>query len=96
MRTSYHIGDTVRLSCTFTNSAGTATDPTTIALTIQDPSANDTTLTYALAQVTREKAGNFYYDLLIDEALTWTWRWVGTGAVAQSTQGTFYVEALNV
>ena len=93
--TVYHIGDTVRLQCTFTNAASVNTDPAAVALTVQDPSGTDTAYTYAGATITRSAAGVYYVDVTIDEAGTWEFRWVGTGTVTQADQGSFYVVAQN-
>lgn len=93
---SYHIGDTITLSCTFKNASAVNTDPTTISLTIQDPSGNDATYTYALAQLTRSAAGIYTYDLAVDEQGVWEYRWVGTGTVGQADQGSLTVIPQNV
>ena len=92
---SYHVGDTIRASCTFTDVDGAAADPTTVTLEVKDPSGNVTTLTYAAGQITKASAGNYHCDLAVDEAGVWEYRWIGTGNVAQADQGAFYVLQVN-
>lgn len=52
----------------FTNASGTATDPTTVMLTVQLPDGTETAYTYAAAELTKEigQTGRFYMDY------TWT------------------------
>lgn len=52
----------------FTNASGTATDPTTVTLTVQLPDGTETAYTYAAAELTKEsgQTGRFYLDY------TWT------------------------
>lgn len=86
-------GNTVRISCTWTNMAGVATDPTTITLKVKSPSGRTDTYIYALGQIARAAKGSYYKNITVDEGQTWTWRWIGTGAVAQVDQGQFGVTA---
>ena len=85
MANIYDKNDLVRLSATFTV-ASVATDPTAISLKVQDPSGNETTYTYALAQVTKDGTGLYHYDLTIDETGYWYYRWEGTGAVVSAAE----------
>jgi hypothetical protein len=88
---NYDIGDMIRLSGSFTNSAGTATDPTTVTLKVKDPSGNIDTYTYALSEVTKDSTGAYHKDITIDEAGQWYYRFVGTGTVAAAEEGEFEV-----
>jgi len=76
----YIKGQTARVTATFLL-AGVPTDPTTITLTVTDPSANQDVYTYALGQVTRSSAGVYYKDIPLDENGRWYDTWVGTGTV---------------
>lgn len=89
---TYDINDRVRLSVTFTVSS-TPTDPTTVTLKVEDPSGNEATYTYALAQVTRDDTGDYHYDLTLDEAGSWAYRWEGTGTVTAAYEATMFVKA---
>lgn len=93
---TYHVGDGIRLSCEFTDKDDVATDPTTVTLLIESPSGVVTELTHADDELTKDSEGNYYYDLLIDEAGVWQWRWIGTGVIQQADQGRFPVARENV
>lgn len=95
MASSYDIGDVVRLTGTFTV-GGAATDPTTVALTVQDPSGNDGAYTYAGGTVTKSSTGIYYKDVTLDEAGWWFYRWVGTGDCAAAGEGWFEVRESRV
>lgn len=90
MATIYDIGDLARVTGTF-SVAGVATDPTTITLTITDPSLNAASYTYALSQVTKSSTGIYYKDISVDEAGLWRYKWAGTGACESVEEGVFYV-----
>jgi len=79
------------LSNTFKNSAGVATDPTTISLTVTDPTGTATTYTYAASQITKTGTGVYTKDIACSIDGTWTFEWTGTGAVADVTAGTWEV-----
>lgn len=90
MATTYEIGDTIRLTGTFTLSS-VNTDPTTITLKVQDPSGNEDTYTYALSQVAKSATGIYYKDITLDEKGVWHYRFVGTGTVAAAYDGYVFV-----
>jgi hypothetical protein len=90
MSNIYDIGDSIRLTGTFRVS-GVLTDPTTVTLTVTDPSSNVSTYTYALAQVTNSSTGIYYYDLTVDEAGLWKTKWTGTGTCISVEEDVFYV-----
>lgn len=85
----YHLGDSVRAAGAFTNSAGTAVDPTVVKLSFRDPSGNETTYIYGTdAQLVRDSAGNYHVDINADEAGIWYYRWwsTGTGQAAEAVK----------
>lgn len=86
MPNKYYKAQPVRLAVAF-SVATVATDPSTVTLTVQDPSGNETAYTYAAGQVTKDGTGNYHYDLTTDEAGTWHYRWVGTGTCAAASEG---------
>lgn len=88
--TEFDIGDTVTLRVSFAV-ASVATDPTTIALTITDPSGAATPYTYALGEVTRADTGEYFKSISASAAGEWTATWTGTGAVAASVTKRFVV-----
>jgi uncharacterized protein YfaS (alpha-2-macroglobulin family) len=92
----YDVGDEARLSVAFTNAAaGTAVDPSAVALRVRAPDGTVTTYTYALAEVTRDSAGAYHRDIALTASGTWHWRWDGTGTNAASVEGGFQVRASN-
>lgn len=100
---SYDVGDLVTIgnysgnpaTTAFTVRSGTATNPTAVELTVQQP--DGTVLTYgwptpgAAGTLTNESAGRFYADVPITLSGVWHWRLVGTGAVQAADEGAFYV-----
>lgn len=87
------VGDTVRITNTF-SVAGTPTDPTTVTLVVTDPSGNtEGTYTYGGATITKSSTGVYYKDLTVDEVGTWLYRWTGTGTVADVAVDSFDVDA---
>lgn len=91
---AYDIGDVVKLqSVTFTNEAGTATDPTTVLLEIEFPDGSERQLTYAAGELTRVSAGRFRYDHTITQAGRHTYRYAGTGTVVAAEEAAFVVKS---
>jgi hypothetical protein len=70
---------------------GVATDPSTISLTITDPTGAATTYTYGAAQITRNSAGDYQKDIACSTAGTWTYQWTGTGTATDVQAGTWEV-----
>lgn len=86
--TAYDIGDVKRCQCTFTNLAGTATNPTTVALTIREPDGVETAV--AQGSMTNSGTGVWHYDYTISKAGRHVERWVGTGTVAVAEAAEFW------
>lgn len=89
-------GDTVRINGEFrARTTGTLTDPTTVTLEVMDPQGDETSYTYAAAQVTKDSTGLYHYDLAVpneaDSEGTWYYRWIITGTLAGVTEGSFKV-----
>ncbi len=73
---SYDVGETVRITVTFTDSNGTAADPDTVTCKVLDPSGNQST-----PSVSTSGTGVYYADVTIDEAGAWVYRFEGTGTL---------------
>lgn len=74
--------DQVRLRATFTR-LGALADPTAVTVTVKDPAGTKTVYTYAGSQIVKDSTGVYHYDLTVNQAGTWTYRWRSTG-VAQA------------
>jgi len=92
MTTAAHdIGDLRRLTVTFTNLAGTITDPTAVTFSIRDPAGVITTYVYLTdAALVKSTTGVYYVDYAITLPGRHAYRWVGTGAVETAEMGEFY------
>jgi hypothetical protein len=90
----YDIGDAVRITASFYNSATPAvlTDPTTVTVRIKPSNAAATTYTYGTdAAVVKSATGVYYIDVTITASDRWRYRWAGTGALIQAEEGSFNV-----
>lgn len=94
MATVYDIGDLVRVSGAFVNTAEVATDPTALKLAIRTPSGVETVLVSGVdAAIVHDGTGAYHYDLPITESGSWHYRWIATGAVTAAEEGTIKVRA---
>jgi len=87
----FTINSVVRLEVTFRNAANALTDPSTIELQYQDPTGNETTKTFASAELTKSSTGIYYFDLTVDEAGIWFYRYESSGVPKASAESTFDV-----
>lgn len=80
----YQIGDTVRLSVTWTlRATGAAFDPTNTRFIVREPDGTETTWDYPTdAEVVRDSSGNYHLDYVIDQAGTHTYVARGLNASA--------------
>ncbi len=74
MANVYDVGDLVRVTGTFTDVDGVATDPDVVRVKYQDPSGNDTTDLYGTNNTVKSATGVYYLDIDIDEAGIWYYR----------------------
>lgn len=79
-RNIFRIGEAVRLSDNFTDTALADVDPSTVTLKLRSPAGVQTSYTYAAAQVSRESMGHYYMDYVPVEAGQWRVRWEATGS----------------
>lgn len=83
---AYDIGDTVRLTATFTNESAANADPTTVTVSIRAPDGTVTTPT-----ATQSSTGVYYCDLAVTMAGVWRYRFAGTGALVAAGEGQLFV-----
>jgi hypothetical protein len=89
---NYDIGDLVRLTGTFTDLDGTATDPSGITMSIKIPNGTVTTLTYGVdGSLYRSSTGIYYTDFAPTMEGLHYYRFAGTGAVTAAEEQNFYV-----
>ena len=86
---TYGIGDVAQLSVTFTNLAGVPTDPSTVTLTVNDPTGAQ--VIYSGGSITHISTGNYTYNLSLTLTGVYVYQWTGTGAVQTTQQGTITV-----
>jgi hypothetical protein len=82
----YDIGDTVRLTCTFTNLSGTGTNPTAVTFRLKSPAGTVTTPTPSSSG-----SGVYYTDVNLSSAGEWRYEFAGTGAVVAASAGSIVV-----
>lgn len=88
----YDLGDVIRQTATFTDTAGAATDPATVTFTFTNPAGTAVTYTYGTdAQPVRSAEGIYYVDISANLEGIWRWHWTSTGSGAASTEGQFAV-----
>lgn len=96
---TYDVGDTIRLQATFTNSAGTQVDPSSVSLQYKQYRADPlsyTTLVYGVNSIVLAGAGSYYHDFAVSSGGEWRYRWNGTGANQAAVEGQFLVRWRNV
>jgi len=91
---AYCVGDLLRVSATFTNSAGSEIDPTAVLFSFKDPSGNKTSYTYGLhEQLVKDDTGDYHVDISMDESGKWYYRFYSTGTGQAAEEGEFKIEA---
>lgn len=97
MPNEYSVGTLVRVTGTFTDTDGTAQDPTALTVYYKDPSANITELVYLTdTDVVKDATGIYHVDIDIDESGKWFYRFKGTGSAQAADEYWFTVERLNI
>ena len=73
----YSFGQTVTLTARFSSASGLS-DPDIITLSIKKPDGARLDYTYLGGpEIVREDAGIYHCKLIVDQAKTWRYRWVG-------------------
>ena len=84
---AYVRGQLVRVAAVFTNSAGTAVDPTTVTVRVRAPSGTVTT-----PAATKDSVGNYHVDIDANTEGTWHYRFEGTGSNQGASEHQFVIE----
>ncbi len=85
---SYTIGNYVRVSAEFKDTAGTFVDPSAVEIRVRKPAPAPGTV---VLSATRDDAGRYHADVLVDRAGVWAFRAIASGAVVAAVEGTFEV-----
>lgn len=73
---AYPKGQSVKLTCAFTDAAGAAANPTTVTCRVEEPDGTETT--YSTPVITNPSTGTFQLILVPDQSGQHTYRWTGT------------------
>jgi uncharacterized protein YfaS (alpha-2-macroglobulin family) len=92
MATTGERGDLFRVSVAFTNSAGAATDPTTVTFTVLEPDGMTTSFIYP-ATVVKDSTGNYHCDWTAAKDGAHDIYFAGTGTVQRVYRDRFFVNA---
>ena len=87
MANSYDVNDVVRITGTFTSTAGVLTNPAKVTFVYEHPLGTITTRTSTAATVINPTVGTFYTDVIIDAEGVYEYRVFSTGTVRSATQG---------
>lgn len=87
----YDIGDTVRVTGTFTDSTDTVRDPGAVNLTVKSAKGKMVQYTYAGGDITKASTGVYYKDLDIDTPGRWFYRFWSTGNYKAAGEESFLV-----
>ncbi len=92
--TNYIVGDAPRLTGTFKNSAGSASDPSGIVFKIREPDGALTTYTYGTdAELVRSSTGVYYVDWPVAKVGAHYFEFGGTGSVVAVQDAVFTARA---
>lgn len=90
---AYDLGQSVKLSVSFTDAAGSAANPTTVTCTVREPDGTETEYTSATTPaVSNPSTGTYELVLSPDQSGMWAYRWAGsTGSTTPVDEGQFHV-----
>ena len=90
----YDVGDVVRLRGSFTNSAGSSVDPSSVTAQFRQINADPlsyTTVVYGVGSITRVSTGEYFMDVAVNTDGEWRYRWNGLGANSAAIEQSFKV-----
>jgi len=92
MASEFTQGAVVRVTGTFTNAAGSPTDPTTVIFKFKNPLGVTTTYTYPTdSQLVKSSTGIYYVDVNADISGAWRTRFYSTGTGKAADEDFFMV-----
>ena len=88
-----YVGTLVKSTVTFSNAAGTVTDPTTVTFKVKAPDGTETPHPYTgSGQPTKDGVGIYSLDVLTSQSGNYFVRAIGTGTVVVTTETWWGVE----
>jgi hypothetical protein len=88
---AYNIGDLIRISASFTNTASALTDPTALNIVVKAPGASVLHTYGTSASLIKSSSGIYYLDYPAASSGEHYYTWTATGAVETSEEGAFNV-----
>jgi hypothetical protein len=77
---AYEQGQVVRATGTFKDSAGNLVDPSVVKFRTRTPAAVVTEYTYGVnGDLVKDSTGVYHFDIVLETAGLWKYRWVSTG-----------------
>lgn len=93
---NYDKGDLVRITGTFTDSAGDATDPAAVYFKFTTPAGATTSYQYGVdAEIVKSSTGIYYVDVDANASGTWYYRYYSTGTGQAAEEGAFTIDRSN-
>jgi len=90
---SYELDQVVTLRARFQKISGGLVDPQTVVLRVKTPAGAITDYTYGTdVALEKEATGTYKFDLTLDRAGQWLYRWKSTGQGAGSRKGELIVQ----
>jgi hypothetical protein len=87
----YDVGDTVRLTASYTDTGDSPANPTSVRIIYADPTGSETTALSGTTSLSNPATGSFYTDLYVDSPGTWRWRSASTGNIVTASEDVFVV-----
>lgn len=74
--------------------ASVPADPTTVSLTVTDPTGAQTTYAYNPGSIVRDGTGQYHQDVPTTVVGVWSYEWAGTGTASDVQAGTWTAQPL--
>lgn len=97
MANQYHVGTLVRVTGTFTDSGGSAVDPTTVTFKYRTPEGVTTTYVYTTdAELVKSSTGVYYVDVSVTSSGVWWHEFSSTGTGQAASEAYFEAKESHV
>ena len=92
MANEYDIGDTVRLTGTFTDTGGSPADPTTVTIWVKAPTSTVQVYVSGTTGMANPAVGTFHSDYVPPSSGVFSYRIFSTGTIVTAEDGLFRVK----